>query len=141
MGKLKNFEKFEFQPFSIRIGNLEAANFYREANYEKKSMQSHLNLTLFSFFQIVKWEKHIQDSQIETHWHDGIPKVEFCYMLASWENMDHDELTPDLSFVSNRPLQLSDEEREVFFRIAKFTQNHIEEELEKNCKKFERLWE
>jgi hypothetical protein len=50
-------------------------------------------------------------------------------MLASWENMDHDEKSPDLKFVGCRPMNLTEDEQMIFMKLAKAGQEHIEEIL------------
>ena len=62
---------------------------------------------------------------------------EVMYMLASWDNIDHDELTPDLKFVGNRVFELDTEEKEVFMQLAEIGQKEIERQLNVNIKKFE----
>jgi hypothetical protein len=52
-------------------------------------------------------------------------------MLASWENMDHDEKTPDLKFVGSRPMDLTEYEWIIFMRLANAGQFEIQRQLNK----------
>lgn len=147
MGRIHNFENIKFLPFKKRIGNIGVTNFYMDADGVPKHLQSHTGSVPFSFFEIVKYEPNPyygKESEFEY-----IPKEktykrndhsyvhpscfinpESSYMLAYWENVDHDELTPDLKFVGRRPFDLTEEERMVFFDLASIGQDHLEKILQ-----------
>lgn len=155
MGSIQQFNKFKFKSFSKRIGNIAVINFY-EQDGKKKPVQSHLKRPKFSFFEIVKFYPNPyygKESEYELNsWGDGYrPKdsvginiskscfknKEVMYMVASWDNIDHDELTPDLKFVGNRVFELDSEEREAFMKLAEIGQREIERQLNLNVKKLE----
>jgi len=151
MGRLHNFHKIKFKPFSYREGNIEVANYYLDpVTKRKKTLQSHLPYPAFSFFEILYVQPNMYYGKEEEliaqgyEWSWGgsfLSKVghsidkscfispESKYMLACWEDMDHDELSPDLRFVGSRPMELSEEEQEIFMRVAKIGQVEIERQL------------
>jgi len=154
MGNIHNFKKFKFKPFKMRIGNIAVTNFYEEDG-KKKSVQGHLKRPKFSFFEIVKFEKnqffgkeyeyemaHDPDYYRQKNGFGLIHKScfknpETMYMIASWDNIDHDELTPDLRFVGNRVFDLNSEEQLIFMQLAKIGQEEIQRQLEKNLEDVE----
>ena len=151
MGKIHNFSKIKFKPFEYREGNIKVTNFYLDPiTKKKKTLQSHLPYPAFSFFEILYVqaniyygkEKELIAEGYEWSWGGSflqksghsidkssfdIPEI--AYVLANWENMDHDELTPDLKFVGSRPLEISEEEQLTFMRLAKIGQVEIEQQL------------
>jgi hypothetical protein len=146
MGKIRNFENMRFLPFKKRIGDLAVVNFYMDENDVPKPLQSHLDLVPFSFFEIVQYEansyfgkesEYVYDEKNNTYKsgeHSFIhpscfKSKESSIMLAMWENIDHDELTPDLKFVGGRPFHLNEKERKVFFELAQIGQEHLEKIL------------
>lgn len=149
MGTIYNFNKFKFQPFQKRIGDIQVRNFWMD-NGTPKSLQSHLNLPKFSFFEIVKFEKnpyfgkyqeYIDNGYEESFGGDFLQKdghsiqktffdrEESCYTLASWDNINHDELTPDLRFCGSRPFDLNATDLDVFVLMASIGQREIEKQL------------
>jgi hypothetical protein len=149
MGRIYKFDKLKFEPFQCRIGDIQVRNFWMDKG-TPKSLQSHLKLAKFSYFEIVKFEKnpyfgkyqeYIDDGYEETFGGDFLQKIghsiqktffdreESCYTLANWDNMDHDELTPDLRFVGSRPFDLSKEDMDIFIQIATLAQKEIERQL------------
>jgi hypothetical protein len=152
MGKLRNFNKIKWKPFEIREGNISVRNFYLNKEGKKTPTQSHLDLPRYSFFEILKWEPNPYYGKLKEYLDSGYELsfggefirnghghhiditfftrgVESCYMLAHWENMNHDEKTPDLIFTGSRPFDLSSEEQIIFMKLAKECQEHIEEVL------------
>lgn len=155
MGKLLNFNKIKWKPFEIREGNIAVRNFYVDYNGKKKPVQSHLDIPKYSFFEILKWEHNPYYGKLDEYLSNGYQisfggefvrsengfhsisisfftkSPEISYMLAHWENMDHDEKSPDLKFVGSRPFELSEEEQLIFMNLAKKGQLHIEAVLNK----------
>lgn len=149
MGRIPEFNKIVFKPFSMRIGNIEAKN-YANVNGVIKPMQYHLNKN-FSFFEIVKWEpnpyfgkqdEYELDASGET-WKrkDGTSYVglvgdsfftmqESCYMLASFKDLDHDEISPELQFCGGRPFNLSEEEMKHFMQVSKACYENIQDQIQ-----------
>lgn len=149
MGTLTNFKRFQFQPFQSRIGDLQVRNFWMDGGTPKPFTGT--DKPKFSHFEIVKWEpnhyygkydEYINNGYVESFGGGYLQKPghsidinffkspENCYTLAYWVDMDHDELSPDLKFVGNRPVKLSKEEQQVFMQLAELGQAHIEKELE-----------
>ena len=149
MGRIYKFDKLKFEPFQCRIGDIQVRNFWMDGG-TPKSLQSHLKLAKFSYFEIVKFEKnpyfgkmqeYLDNGYVESFGGDFLQKPghsvqktffdreESCYTLATWDNMDHDELTPDLRFVGSRPFGLSKEELDIFMQIAALAQKEIERQL------------
>jgi hypothetical protein len=143
MGKIRNFEKMQFMPFKKRIGNLSVTNFYLDEDGVPKSVQSHLANPPFSYFEILKHEPNPYYGREEDYILEGdyyLPKTghsykihkscfvhpESAFMVAHWEDINHDECTPDLKFVGRRPFDLSPEEREAFWELTKLGQEHLE---------------
>lgn len=151
MGRLHNFSKIAFKPFEYREGNIIVTNFYLDpVTKRKKTLQSHLPYPAFSFFEILYVQPNLYYGKEDALMAEGyewswggsfLSKVghsidksmfvnpETCYLLAHWENMDHDELTPDLKFTGSRPLEISEEEQITFMRLAKIGQLEIERQL------------
>ena len=153
MGRLRNFEKLKWKPFQLREGSISITNYWTDKEGKKCPVQSHLDIPRYSFFEILKWEPNeyycnlqeyldagweisfggefLQKSNtsISLSFFTGNP--ESCYMLASWDNMDHDEKSPDLKFVGSRPMNLTEEEQAIFMKLAKAGQEHIEKALNK----------
>lgn len=119
-------------------------------NGTPKSLQSHLNLPKFSFFEIVKFEKnpyfgkyqeYIDNGYEESFGGDFLQKdghsiqktffdrEESCYTLASWDNINHDELTPDLRFCGSRPFDLNTIDLDIFIQLSSIGQREIEKQL------------
>lgn len=153
MGKIYNFNKIKFEPFKKRIGDISVRNFWLDKDGVPKTLQSHLNYNKFSYFEIVKYEKNPYYGKYEEYLKDGWEEInngqavnkdwrtihkscfqneETCYTLAVYNEIDHDELTPDLTFVGSRPFQLTEEEQKTFWQIAKIGQEYIEEFLNNN---------
>lgn len=148
MGKIDNFDKIRFLPFKKRIGDIAVTNFYMEDD-TPKPLQSHLDIPPFSFFEMVKYEPNPyygkeEEYDVEGEYYipknsDGLYKIhkscfknpENSYLLASWKNIDDDELSPDLQFVNSRPFELDKEGQKVFWELAKLGQEHINTELKK----------
>lgn len=149
MGKLRNFNKIKFHPFQSRIGDLQVRNFWMDEG-TPKTLQSHLKLPKFSFFEIVKFEKNGLFGKLQEYIDNGyeesfsgdflqkdgrsiqksfFDREESCFTLASWNNMDHDEKIPNLSFCNNRPFELAQEDQIIFMQLAKIAQDHIEKIL------------
>ena len=61
--------------------------------------------------------------------------VQTC-ALPIWNNINHDEMTPDLEFVGGRVFDLPEEEVSIFMNIAKIGQEEIERQLRKNAETF-----
>jgi hypothetical protein len=151
MGKLHNFNSIKFKPFEYREGNIKVTNFYMDKiTGKKKTLQSHLPYPAFSFFEILYVQKNIYYGKEEEMIKDGYSwswggsflqkdnvsidkscfvNEESSYMLAHWDNVDHDEKTPDIRFVGPRPMELSEEEQVLFMRLAKIGQVEIERQL------------
>jgi hypothetical protein len=151
MGKIYNFHKIKFEPFEHREGNIKVTNFYLDPiTKKKKTLQSHLPYPPFSFFEILYIQPNIYYGKEEEMMKDGYTwswggsflqkdghsidkscfiNPESAYMLANWDDVDHDEKTPDLKFVGSRPMELSDEEQIIFMRLAKIGQVEIERQL------------
>jgi hypothetical protein len=145
MGKHRNFHNIKWLPYQERIGNIVATNFWMDGDVPKPS-QSHLDIPPFSWFGIEKFEPNPYYGKENEYELDGnyyLPKneavyglyrihkscfvnPETAYVLASWNNMDHDECTPDLEFTGNRPFELGYEEFKEFWTVAKNCQQHIE---------------
>jgi len=149
MGTLRNFKRFQFQPFQSRIGDLQVRNFWMDEGTPKSFTGT--DKSNFSHFEIVKWQpnpyygkydEYITNGYVESFGGDYLQKPghsidinffkspENCYALAYWINMDHDEMSPDLQFVGNRPVRLNKEEQQAFMELAELGQAHIEKELE-----------
>ena len=153
MGRLRNFDKLKWKPFHFRLGSISVTNYFIDKDRKKCPTQSHLDIPRFSFFEIVKWEPNQYYGKLQEYLDDGweisfggsflqrsntsislsffTGSPESCFMLASWENMDHDEKSPDLKFVGSRPMDLNEEEQAIFMQIAKAGQHHIEKVLNK----------
>jgi len=151
MGKIRNFEKIKWKPFQVREGNISVTNYWTDKDGKKCPVQSHLDIPRFSFFEILKWEPNHYYGKLQEYLDKGwvisfggeflqksntsialsffIGNPESCFMLASWENMNHDEKSPDLKFVGCRPMDLTEEEQMIFMKLAKSGQEHIEEVL------------
>lgn len=149
MGTIYKFEKLTFNPFQCRIGNIQVRNFWMDKG-TPKTLQSHLKMPKFSFFEIVKFEKnphfgkyqeYIDDGYEESFGGDFLQKdgisiqktffdrEESCYTLASWDRINHDELTPDLKFCGGRPFDLDTHDLEKFMQLALMGQKEIERQL------------
>jgi hypothetical protein len=153
MGKLRNFNKIKWKPFQVREGNISVTNYWTNKEGKKCPVQSHLDIPRYSFFEILKWEPSPYYGKLQEYLNDGweisfggdflqrnhtsiqlsffTHGPESCYMLAMWNNMDHDEKSPDLEFVGSRPFDLTPEEQLVFMKLAKEGQAHIENVLRK----------
>lgn len=137
-----------FYPFKKRIGNIEVKNFYLDSEGVPKSVQSHLKIEPFSFFEIVKYipnELYGKEDQYE--WDEKKEKATFrsgeegygnlfldkscfvnkesSYVLAMWGEISLDKECNELRFVCDRPFELSENERNSFWRVARIGQNHI----------------
>jgi hypothetical protein len=149
MGKIYNFEKLTFSPFQSRIGNIQVRNFWMKDG-TPKTLQSHLKLAKFSFFEIVKFEKNPHFGKYQEYLENGyeesfggeflqkdhmaidknsFDREESCFTLASWDNINHDELTPDLKFCGSRPFDLSKTELDTFMQLSLMGQKEIERQL------------
>ena len=148
MGRLRNFNKLKWKPFQLREGSISVTNYFIDKDGKKCPMQSHLDIPKYSFFEIVKWEPNQYYGKLQEYLDNGwtisfggdflqrnntsislsffTGSPESCFMLASWENMDHDEKSPDLKFVGSRPMDLNEEEQSIFMKLAKSGQEHIE---------------
>ena len=153
MGRLRNFDKLKWKPFQLREGSISVTNYWTDEDGKKCPMQSHLDIPRFSFFEIIKWEPNQYYGKLQEYLDNGwtvsfggeflqkdhtsislsffTKSPESCFMLASWENMDHDEKSPDLKFVGSRPIDLNEEEQAIFMNIVKVGQKHIEKCLNK----------
>jgi hypothetical protein len=153
MGRLRNFDKLKWKPFQIREENISVTNYWTDENGKKCPMQSHLDIPRYSFFEIVKWEPNQYYGKLQEYLDNGwtisfggeflqkdhtsislsffTKSPEHCFMLASWENMDHDEKTPDLKFVGSRPMDLTEYEWIIFMRLANAGQFEIQRQLNK----------
>lgn len=150
MGKLRNFKKIKWKPYQTRVENICVTNYYIDDKGRKCSMQSHLKNPKFSFFEIIKWEanpyfgeeesyrkKGYEDSFGGDYLQKGNTSIqlsifkhkESCYMIAHWEDMDHDEKTPGLKCVGSRPFELDSHEQLIFMQLAKAGQEHIQKVL------------
>lgn len=133
-------------PFKKRIGNIGVINFYVDEFDVPKPVQEHTGCVPFSFFEIVKYQlnpyfqqesAYVFDEKNNMYKSGGnisinpkcFEREESFFMLAMWENIDHDELTPDLKFVNARPINLNKQEQKIFFELAKIGQEHIEKIL------------
>ena len=149
MGTIYKFEKLIFNPFHCRLGNMQVRNFWMDKG-TPKTLQSHLKLPKFSFFEIVKFEKNPLSGKYQEYLENGyeesfggdflqkdhmsiskssFDKEESCYTLASWNNINHDELTPDLQFCGGRPFDLNKIELEIFMQLSLIGQKEIERQL------------
>jgi hypothetical protein len=153
MGKLRNFNKLKWKPFQLREGSISITNYWMDKDGKKKPAQSHLDIPRYSFFEIVKWEPNQYYGKLQEYLNDGwtisfggeflqknhtsislsffTQSPEHCFMLASWENMDHDEKTPNLKFVGSRPMDLTEYEWIIFMRLANAGQTEIQRQLNK----------
>jgi hypothetical protein len=148
MGKHRNFHDIHWLAYRERIGNIAATNFWMDGEVPKP-LQSHQNIPPFSWFGIekftpnsyygkeseYKWEEDklmYKSNEFYNNWISPscFKNKETAYVLASWNNMDHDECTPDLEFVGSRPFELDDEELKAFWIVAKNCQRHIQKVLE-----------
>lgn len=156
MGKIHNFEKYKFEPFILRIGDLAVTNFFLDEKKRKISAQGHLAKPNFSYFEILKYQPNSyfgREDDYDISQEDGdyyqpknsrginihkscFASSETAYMIASWNNINHDEMTPDLEFVGGRVFDLPDEEVSIFMNIAKIGQEEIERQLRKNADLF-----
>jgi hypothetical protein len=148
MGRIWEFDKIVFKPFSIRIGNIEATNFLN-VNGVIKPTQSHINKN-FSFFEILKWEPNPYFGKQDDYELDGFGETwklkdgsssvglvgesfftrqESCYMLAHFVDLDHDEVSPELQFCGGRPFDLSDEEIKNFIQVSKICYGNIQDQI------------
>ena len=147
MGKIKDFNKIEFTPFSYRIGDLEARNFY--TNRTTGDQWGFDGKQKLSTYQIVKWRKNeyfgnekdyilrgdYYQKKSDSNWSHKLHKScfespETCLVIAQWVDMDNDERKPNLEFVGSRPFDLeSQTEMLVFMELAKATQYRIQSEL------------
>jgi hypothetical protein len=153
MGKLRNFNKLKWKPFQLREESISITNYWMDKDGKKKPAQSHLDIPRYSFFEIVKWEPNQYYGKLQEYLNDGwtisfggeflqknhtsislsffTQSPEHCFMLASWENMDHDEKTPNLKFVGSRPMDLTEYEWIIFMRLANAGQTEIQRQLNK----------
>lgn len=152
MARLQNFNKIKFKPFRIQKGQLVAGNFYKDRKGNKIMYQSHLKGPKFSYFEILKEEPNPNFGKYQEYLDSGyvlsfggefletingsyrIDVASFenptrSYVLAYWENLDHDEKSPDLKFVGTRPFDLTQEERLIFMDLAEVCQSEIMEQL------------
>lgn len=152
MGKIHNFHKIKFKPFRVQKGSLAAGNFYKDLSGKKQPFQQHLKGPKFSYFEIVKeepnpyfgkYEEYLENGYRESFGGEFIEKIDgsssisrscflnetVSYVLAYWDNLDHDERTPDLKFVGSRPFDLTKDEQAVFMDLAAICQEEIEEQL------------
>jgi len=147
MGKIHNFNQIRFLPFKKRIGDIAVTNFYMDED-TPKPLSSHLNGPPFAFFEIVKYEPNPYYGKEEEYDFNGeyyrpknnnyfeihkscFKNPENSYLLASWKDIDDDELSPDLQFVNSRPFNLDEEEQTSFWELAKLGQEYITTELKK----------
>ena len=147
MGRLHNFDRIKWMPYGERKGDISVTNFYMD-NGVPKPVQSHLKISPFSYFEILKWQPNHYYGKLDEYLEEGytiesgfvsnggvnidikfFDKPETCYMLASWNNIDHDEMSPDLEFVGNRVFELTAEEKLVFMELAERGQNYIQKTL------------
>lgn len=153
MGKLYNFDKIQILPFKKRIGDLEVSNFWMNSDGVPQSNQSHLAIPPFSHFEISEYQpnpyygkldEYLSDgwelsfggdfirkgpTSIHIHFFNSLPET--SYMLASWENIDHDECTPDLKLIGNRVFKLTLAKQLTFLKLACTGQKHLESILTK----------
>jgi hypothetical protein len=150
MGRLRNFNKIKFKPFMIRKGNIMVTNYYLNEKGQKQSLQSHLGGPKYGFWEIVRIEQNPYYGKEEEYRQKGYEdsfggdflrkdgysiqktffnKPESHYMIACWENIDHDEKTPDLRFVGNRPFDLDVEDQRTFMILAKVGQEELMNQL------------
>lgn len=151
MGQLHNFKEYKFTPFKLRIGDLEVTNYFLDEKNRKKSAQSHLDIPKYSYFEVVKWQSNSyfeRESEYElgaegefysspNSFGHKIHKSCFLgpetnFMIARWNNINHDELVPDLEFIGRRVFELSGEELTIFMNITRLGQIEIERQLLKN---------
>ena len=149
MGKIHNFEKFTFTPFQCRLDDIQVRNFWIDKG-TPKTLQSQLKLPKFSFFEIVKFEKNPHFGKYQEYLDNGyeesfggdflqkdnlsiqktfFEKEESCFTLASWDNINHDELTPNLRFCGSRPFDLDKRELDAFMQLTNMCQREIERQL------------
>ena len=130
MSKIENYNQSIFSPFSMRIGNLGARNYYNdEEGITASNTHIHPN---YDHFEIVKWvpnsyygkqdeyepevngmcrSKHYPTINVSGRF---FTMKEICYTIAYFIGLDNDEYSPDLKFVGDRVFSLSKEEKELF---------------------------
>jgi hypothetical protein len=150
MGKNRNFGKIKFLPYHERIGDIAVSNFWMDGD-TPKSLQYHTDIPPFSYYAIFKYQPNEYYGKLKEYLDDGwniegggttvrrdnisialsffIGSPENRYTLASWVNMNHDELIPELEFVGSRPFELVEDEVNTFWTLAKMGQEHIEKIL------------
>lgn len=147
MGRLNNFDRIKWMPYGERKGSISVTNFYMD-NGVPVPVQRQLKLSPFSYFEVLYWVENQYHGKLNEYLANGykiiddfvsngainisiklFDKPETCYMLASWNNIDHDEMTPDLEFVGNRVFELTAEEKSIFMELAEKCQIHIQTTL------------
>jgi hypothetical protein len=149
MGTIYNFDKIQILPFKKRIADIAVTNFYMDGDVPKP-VQSHLDIPPFSYFEIVKYQPNsYYGNEDKYEWENdyallflgepgGYVRIhkscfespETMYVLASWKNINDDKCSPDLQFVGSRPFELSENEQEWFWELARIGQSHISVLLE-----------
>jgi hypothetical protein len=149
MGDLRDFIKYEFSPFKLRIGDLEATNYYIGDDGTIKSIWDSDTSPKFSYFQISRLIQNIyykKESdynlvgdfyQLKNEDIYNINKScflnsESSFLIAKWNNIESDELNPNLEFILDRIFTLSDNDINIFMKIAKTTNDEIKRQLKLN---------
>ena len=109
MGKINNYNEHTFSLFNLRIGNIQARNYFTKDGIIKS-----LGTTTDDNYAKFEINKIQEDTQ---------------YTIAYWVHMDNNEYSPSLRFVGNRVFNLNSYELATSMRIAEITQKHISTEL------------
>lgn len=148
MSKL-DISSLKFKPFSYRLGDIKATNYWVNDKGRKEPAQSHLTKK-YSFFEILKCEKNPyydkENEYIFDEWNDFYYKEgnlhsridkscfknpETCYMLAHFVDLDNDEILPNLEFTFNRPFELTEEEQIQFLKVGNECYKNIVDQITK----------
>ena len=134
----------------IRKGNLMVTNYWIDEKGKKQSLQSHLGDPKYSHWEIKRIEQNeyfgkeqeyremgYEDSfggDFLTNGTRSIQKSFFTdpemhFVIARWTSIDHDEKSPDLQYVGNRPFNMSVEDQRTFMVLAKLGQEELERQL------------
>lgn len=137
-------------PFKKRIDNIEVRNFYLDKEGIPRSIQSHLNIVPFSYFEIVRyypnkyfgkedqyvWVKEyaVTESSFKIH-KDLFLNKEHSYTLASWGEVSFQDELKGLMFIGDRPFELDESEFNTFCQVARIGQeylNNLHKEISEN---------